>query len=525
MPCSIRAAWFLIACLLTACNYSGLRSSSNIFANRSSDITPATAFASQALYDDADAALAQGEQALATLRGGDTGAAADGLAQARARFSAAAASCGQTTGCAIERILQAQDTLLDRQTQALVKVESSSVPDASAASAEADDHQPSPLLAALPESERSVNLLNGQELRDLIEVNEPLRAALREWLTWMRPQLLDAYENYQYMRYKMWPAYAKAGLPEAILFGILAKESGGKVHAVSPSGASGPLQFMPATGRRYGLGVDNGFDQRFDPAASTAANVAYLNDQFKHLNNDLELVIGAYNGGESRMAQLSQGGARHFWDPHVFQALAPETREYVPMVLAAAWLFLHPDDYGLRFPRLDHRPGEITLVSAMSINELSICLAQDGNDRGWFRTLRNLNPRWDANNRLPADTRIEAPARAASAYQRRCTGSEVVARLQALQDARIPGVTPPAGARVMVATAGSTISASRAATARRAAPGSNSTHKVAKGETLSTIARKHGCNSLKDIASVNGLSAPHYAIHEGQTLRVPTCGA
>lgn len=523
MPCPIRVACILIACLLTACNHSDPRSSSNAFANRANDITPAAAFASQALYDEADAALAQGEQALATLRSGDAGAAADGLAQARARFSATAASCGQTKGCAIEHILQAQDALLDRQTQALVNVEASSAQEDSAA--QADDDRPSPLLAALPESERSVNLLNGQELRDLIEVNEPLRAALREWLTWMRPQLLDAYENYQYMRYKMWPAYAKAGLPEAILFGILAKESGGKVHAVSSSGASGPLQFMPATGRRYGLGVDDGFDQRFDPAASTAANVAYLNDQFKHLNNDLELVIGAYNGGETRMAQLSQGGARHFWDPHVFQALAPETREYVPMVLAAAWLFLHPDDYGLRFPRLDHRPGEITLVSAMSINELSICLAQDGNDRGWFRTLRNLNPRWDANNRVPAGTRIEAPARAASAYQRRCTGSEVVARLQALQNAHIPGVTPPAGARVMVAVAGSPIAVGRAAAAGAATPASNATHKVAKGETLITIARQHGCNSLKGIASVNGLSAPHYAIREGQTLRVPTCGA
>ena len=50
--------------------------------------------------------------------------------------------------------------------------------------------------------------------------------------------------NYQYLRFEMWPEYQKAGLPEAMLFGILAKESGGKVHAVSRSGAAGPLQFM-----------------------------------------------------------------------------------------------------------------------------------------------------------------------------------------------------------------------------------------------------------------------------------------
>ena len=50
-------------------------------------------------------------------------------------------------------------------------------------------------------------------------------------------------------------------------------------------------------------------------------------------------------------------------------------------------------------------------------------------------------------------------------------------------------------------------------------------HKVSKGETLITIARKHGCSTLKDFASMNGLSAPRYALREGQTLRVPSCGA
>ncbi len=79
-----------------------------------------------------------------------------------------------------------------------------------------------------------------------------------------------------------------------------------------------------------------------------------------------------------------------------------------------------------------------------------------------------------------------------------------------------------------------TVAASSAAPAARGATGSaaasatassKQTHKVAKGETLITIARKHGCNSLKDFASMNGLSAPRYSLREGQTLRVPTCGA
>ncbi|MBK8960576.1 MAG: transglycosylase SLT domain-containing protein [Proteobacteria bacterium] len=515
MPRSVRAVFAFALCLLTACNLSGSRSSTNAFANRPNEVSAASAVFIQAVYDDSDAARTQGEQALDKLRSGDAAAAADGLAQARTRLAAAAERCAAMHGCAVERIAKSQDALLEAQTQALVGIGAADGDDNSSS----EDGERSPVLAALPESERSVNLLNGQALGDLIQFNEPLRAALREWLTWMRPQLLDTYENYQYLRYKMWPTYAKNGLPEAILFGIMAKESGGKVHAVSSSGASGLLQFMPATGKRYGLGADNGFDQRFDPTASTEANAAYLNDQLKRLNNDLELVLGAYNGGESRMVKLSQGGARRFWDPRVFQALAPETREYVPMVLAAAWLFLHPEDYGLRWPKVDQRPGEINLVTSMSLNELSICLGQDGNERGWFRTLRNLNPRWEANARLPVGTRLEAPARAAEAFTRRCTAPEMVARVQALQDARIPGVAPRVGVR--------TVAVARAAPARAAASASaaKQTHKVTKGETLITIARKHGCNSVKDFASMNGLAAPRYSLREGQTLRVPTCGA
>ena len=154
---------------------------------------------------------------------------------------------------------------------------------------------------------------------------------------------MDTYENYQYMRQLMWPEYQKAGLPEAILFGIAPKESGGRVHAVSRSGAAGLLQFMPATGARFGLGYVDGFDQRYDPALAARANAAYLNEQLAIFNNNLELVIAAYNGGEGRMQRLARGSdTASFWDPKIYYELPAETRDYVPVVLAAAWLYLHP---------------------------------------------------------------------------------------------------------------------------------------------------------------------------------------
>src|SRR5207344_193274 len=181
----------------------------------------------------------------------------------------------------------------------------------------------SPAAAALPEVARSVSLLKGRELSDLIALNDPIKVALEQWLTQLRPNLMLAYENYEYMRYRMWPEYQRAGLPEALLFGIMAKESGGKVHAVSRSGASGPLQFMPATGSRFGLFKDGtGFDWRFDPQQAARANAAYINERFAELNRNLEFTIAAYNGGEGRAARMyADAGGASFWSPQVMAQL------------------------------------------------------------------------------------------------------------------------------------------------------------------------------------------------------------
>ncbi len=78
----------------------------------------------------------------------------------------------------------------------------------------------------------------------------------------------------------MWPEWEKRGLPEALLFGIMAKESNGRVHASSRAGAAGLMQFMPATGRRFGLGPDGtGFDTRFDARSAAEASASYLNER------------------------------------------------------------------------------------------------------------------------------------------------------------------------------------------------------------------------------------------------------
>jgi membrane-bound lytic murein transglycosylase D len=228
----------------------------------------------------------------------------------------AAAECVNTAGCDVQRFISAYDRALRLKDGSFLGGDEGD--ELSDQPADQSDNTPSPVLNAVPETQRTASLLRGRKLSDLIAMNGPVKAALETWLTQMRPNLMNAYVDYEYLRFEMWPEYQKADLPEAILFGFIAKESGGKVHAISRSGAAGPLQFMPATGARFGLTTVDGFDERFDPTLAARANAAYLNEQLAQFNDNLELVLAAYNGGEGRVGRLasSQPNAS-FWDPKI----------------------------------------------------------------------------------------------------------------------------------------------------------------------------------------------------------------
>jgi len=413
-------------------------------------------------------------------------------AAALAELRAAADRCAAMPGCRIGRVIDVYAGLLQ-----LDELPGAVTDEALLAEDRLDS---SPVLDDVPEAGRSMNLLNGRELGDVIALNGPVKAALNEWLTWMRPNLVEAWENYQYMRHRMWPEYQQAGLPEALLFGILAKESGGKVHAVSRAGAAGPLQFMPATGLRLGLGRGpDGFDARFDPASAARANVRYLNERFREFNHDLALSLAAYNGGEGRVSRLVRRAGRvDFWDPSIRGALPVETRDYVPMVLAAAWLFLHPEQYGLEFPPVDTQPAELQLARDTSINELAICLGNAGSRNGWFRALRNLNPRFQTQQKLSTGTTLAVPAVLLDVYRNRCIDGPAATLAAEIAGAAMHHPTQVAGAAMAAS------------------------YTVRSGDSLASIARRHHC-SVPSLARANGIKAPRYLIRAGQKLRLQGC--
>ena len=136
-------------------------------------------------------------------------------------LQAASTQCATMRDCDTQRFFAAFDHLLRSPHSSPFAIDAAAgadTPDATAKPA-----NPRPLIAALPEIGRSVALLKGRQLSDLIALNDPIKVALQQWLTQYRPNLMQAYENYTYLRYRMWPEYQKAGLPEAVLFGILAQ--------------------------------------------------------------------------------------------------------------------------------------------------------------------------------------------------------------------------------------------------------------------------------------------------------------
>ncbi|MFC7301583.1 transglycosylase SLT domain-containing protein [Cognatiluteimonas weifangensis] len=444
----------------------------------------------------------------------------------------AVAACGRQRGCQVPTLLTTYKRLLKLAAdgEAATGDDEDDFDPQDADPDHAGPGRSGSLAGDVPEAARAASLLDDRSHRfdAMVQYNPAVQAGIRRWLTDMRGQLLASYENYEYLRQLMWPSYERAGLPEALLFGIMAKESNGKVHATSRAGAAGPMQFMYATGKRFGLGVDGtGFDTRYDPRAAAEASAAYLNERMGELNRSIELALAAYNGGEGRALRVYQGsGGRGFWNADVYNQFPPETRDYVPMVIAAAWLFLHPKQYGLSFPRVDARPAPLRLQQPASIYELTICLGNRGTREGYMRALRNLNPRYQADSWLPAGTTLNATSRIVGLYGRYCVQGPRATLAQQLVRSD-PGAAivrmgaveqlPDGGAAGPMTTAAATTSASG-----RPAPMQPRRYSVQRGETLTAIARKFQC-STGELARANDIKAPRYAIRPGQRLKLEGC--
>lgn len=126
-------------------------------------------------------------------------------------------------------------------------------------------------------------------------------------------------------------------------------ESGFDADVFSSAGAAGLWQFIPSTGRNYGLKQTGTYDARMDPFAATGAALNYLQKLNRQFNGDWLLAFAAYNCGETCVSraviQAQQAGLQPtFWN----LSLPQETMNYVPRLLAFKELIGRSGSYGIR---------------------------------------------------------------------------------------------------------------------------------------------------------------------------------
>lgn len=165
-------------------------------------------------------------------------------------------------------------------------------------------------------------------------------------------------------------------------------ESAFQPHVVSPAHAAGIWQFIPTTGRHYGLKQSHSYDGRRDIYASTRAAIKYL----KKLHNDFGdwlLAIGAYNCGEGAVSRAIQRNANRglptdFWSLDLPQ----ETRSYVPRLLAVSRLFSESEQYGIELRPIPNK----ALYKTVKLNkQVDLAVAANAAEISLERMLE-LNP-------------------------------------------------------------------------------------------------------------------------------------
>lgn len=142
--------------------------------------------------------------------------------------------------------------------------------------------------------------------------------------------------------------FAEEGLPEELVYVPLV-ESAFKTNALSRVSARGLWQFMPATGREYGLQQTFFVDERSHPEKSTRAAAKYLKVLHGMFDGDWNLALASYNAGPGRVQRAIRraGGVNDFWRLSASTRYLPrETRNYVPMIMAAILIARNPQLYG-----------------------------------------------------------------------------------------------------------------------------------------------------------------------------------
>ena len=199
--------------------------------------------------------------------------------------------------------------------------------------------------------------------------------------------------------------FAEEGVPLDIAW-LGQVESAWKTRAVSWASASGLWQFVPSTGRRFGLRQTAYIDERNSIEQSTRASARYLKFLASRYNGNWELAMAAYNTGEGNIDRaISRAGTANFWT--IYPYIAQETRNYVPNILAVILIAKNPEKYGFKGIKAD-APLSYDVVQVPTATSLQLVADATDSNVDYIRTLnpelkRDITPRGEAYNvRIPA---------------------------------------------------------------------------------------------------------------------------
>ena len=243
------------------------------------------------------------------------------------------------------------------------------------------------LITELPDSIYKARL---QALPFVIEVpyNEVVRRYIQRYVKHSPRQLASLQRKSEYYFPLFEDVLGKHGLPYELCY-LAVVESALNPQAHSHMGAAGLWQFMPSTGKIYGLEVNSLVDERMDPLRSTEAACRFLKSLYS-IFNDWNLAIAAYNCGPGNVNKAIHraGGKRDFWSIYPF--LPSETRAYLPLFIAAAYAMNYADVHGICPANL-----QITMKTDTIVTRERLHLQQVADNLGVaLQELRRLNPQY-----------------------------------------------------------------------------------------------------------------------------------
>jgi len=312
---------------------------------------------------------------------------------------------------------------------------------------------------------------------------------------------------------------------ELVLLPIV--ESAFNPHATSGANAAGIWQIIPSTGRNYGLKQTRSYDARRDVVASTKAALDMMERLNRMFDGDWLLTVAAYNSGEGRVmkaikANKARGKPTDFWS----LSLPLETKIYVPKMLALSDILKNSKRYGVNLPTPDESralarvrlssPVELAQLAEMAGMSVSKLKTFNAGVKG--STLGSVGPQYVMVPKKHADQLRESlasgeiaavqPTQLAAnrplnskSYKVRSgdTLSAIASRL-GVSTKDLQQWNNLRGAKLKV---GQSLTVGAGSSAQQLANNSDSiTYRVRKGDSLSSIAKRHGVN-IKDVMRWN----------------------